>query len=325
MKKELIIGNIHLENNVVLAPLSGITDLPFRLICKKFNPGLVCTEMISSHGLVISDREDTKISIISEKERPVSVQIFGSDIDILVKAAIKVEAGGADILDINFGCPARKVLKSNSGSAALNDLDLMKRIVSAVSSTVEIPVTVKIRSGIDSKNIVAAQAAFACQEAGAVAVTIHPRTTSQMFRGSADWDVIRQVKEAVKIPVIGNGDIKNELDAERMLETTGCDGIMIGRAVFGDPWVLKRIITYLETGKKLPLPSYKEKLEILLEHARMITDYKGEKVGSLQMRKFALWYVKGLPDAGILREKLVKCSTFEDYRAFYENSISAYK
>ncbi len=255
---ELKIGSVSLKNNVILAPLSGITDLPFRLICKRFNPGLVCTEMISSHGLVISDREDTKISIISDKERPVSVQIFGSNIDMLVKAAKKVEAGGADILDINFGCPARKVLKSNSGSAALRDLDLMKRIVSAVSSTVKIPVTVKMRSGTDNKNIVAAQAALACQESGAAAVTIHPRTTSQMFKGSADWDIIKQVKETVKIPVIGNGDIKNELDAEKMLNTTGCDGIMIGRAILGDPWILKRITTYLETGKRVTLPTYRE-------------------------------------------------------------------
>ncbi len=322
---KLKIGNVTLKNNVVLAPLAGITDLPFRLICKRFNPGLVCSEMISSHGLVISDREDNKISIVSEKEKPVSVQIFGSNIDILTEAAKKVEANGADILDINFGCSVRKVLKSNSGSAVLKDLDLMKRIVSAVTGAVKIPVTVKMRSGADEKNIVAAQAALACQESGAAAVTIHPRTTSQLFRGKADWNVIKQVKEAVTIPVIGNGDIKDELDAERMLEATGCDGIMIGRAVFGDPWVLKRILTYLETGKKLPLPTYREKLDMLLEHAKMLIDYKGEKTGALQMRKFALWYIKGLPNAGSLRKKFVKCSNLDDYRRCCEESTPAYE
>ena len=316
------IGNIILKNCVVLAPLAGITDLPFRLICKRFGPALVCTEMISSYGLVCTHKETSKIAILSAEEKPVSAQIFGSNPGIMAEAAKIIEASGADIIDLNFGCSVKKVLKGNCGSALLKDISLMKSIVIAVTAAVKIPVTVKMRSGCDNNHIVAVQAAVACQEAGAAAITIHPRTTSQQFKGMADWNIIKEVKQAVKIPVIGNGDIKTGLDARKMLETTGCDGIMIGRAVLGNPWILKKIITFLETGQRQPPPTAKERLDMIAEHARMIIEYKGEEDGALQMRKFALWYVKGLPNACGLRERFSKATSLNDYITIVNESYS---
>jgi len=321
---ELVIGNLKLKNNVLLAPLAGITDLPFRVICKRFGAGMVCTEMISSHGLVFSDRETEKILSISAEEKPVSAQIFGSNPEIMAKAAKKIQSLGADVLDLNFGCSVRKVLKGKSGSALMKDLKLLKDIACAVVEAVSIPVTAKLRSGADSKNVNAVEVAALCEEAGIKAVTVHPRTAAQLFKGKADWNVIKDVKKAIRIPVIGNGDIKNETDAKRMLADTGCDGIMVGRAVLGNPWILQRIITCLETGNSPPCPAVKDSLGMLLEHAKLIILHYGEKPGALRMRKFALWYTKGLPDSARFRERLSSATTLEGYEKIYETMLGHY-
>ncbi len=306
--KKLKIGEKELENNLILAPMAGITDLPFRRVCKRFNPGLVCTEMVSSKAIYYND-EKTKLLLKTNKEkRPISMQIFGSDPETMGYAAKEVSKI-ADILDINMGCPAPKVVKNGDGSKLLRDLPKAKEIIKAVVANSEVPVTLKFRKGWDEKNIVACELAKIAEESGIAAITIHGRTREDFYGNVVDLDIIKQVKETVKIPVIGNGDIKDEETALKMFEYTGVDGIMIGRASIGNPWIFRNIIHFLETGEKLPQPTNEEKLKIIKEHIDLAVETKGEIVAIKELRKHMVCYIRGIKDATKMREYINKIDT----------------
>lgn len=312
--KKLKIGNVELENNIILAPMAGITDLPFRVICEKYNPGLVCTEMVSAKGIYYND-EKTRLLLNTENEkRPISMQLFGSDIESM-KVATRYLNNMADIIDINMGCPAPKVVKNGDGSKLLLDLELAGKIVSEVVKEAKHPVTVKFRKGWDDNNIVAVEAAKIFEEAGASAITIHGRTRTQYYSGTSDLDIIKSVKEAVKIPVIGNGDIKDGESALKMFEYTGVDGIMIGRASMGNPFIFKEIMDYLKENKVIEI-SAKEKLEIMLEHIDLAVKIKGENIGIKEMRKHLSAYIKGMPKSAEAREKINKIDNKEELEQF---------
>ena len=273
MLKELKIGDVTLKNNIILAPMAGLTDLPFRIICEKYNPGLVVTEMVSSKALEYKD-EKTKLLLKTEGEkRPIAVQIFGSDVKAMKEATKYVEKI-ADIIDINMGCPAPKVVKNGDGSKLLLDLEKAEKILNCVIQNAKVPVTLKIRKGWDKENIVAVEIAKIAEKCGVSAITVHGRTRSEFYTGKADLDIIKKVKENVKIPVIGNGDVIDGKSAKRMFEYTGVDGIMIGRGSFGNPWIFKQIIHYLQTGEEIEEPSKEEKLKVMKEHIELAVEEK---------------------------------------------------
>ncbi|GAW92882.1 tRNA dihydrouridine synthase DusB [Calderihabitans maritimus] len=306
------IGNVELENQVIAAPMAGISDKAFRILAKEAGCGLVLTEMISDKGLVYGNQKTWEMLDLSGERGPISVQIFGSEPETMAEAARIVVEKGASVVDINMGCPTPKIVKNGQGAALMKNVKLAGEIVRSVVKAVTVPVTVKMRKGWDEENVNAVEVAKRVQEAGAAAITIHGRTRSQFYAGEADWNIIREVKKAVDIPVIGNGDIWTPQDAERMLRETGCDGVMIGRAALGNPWIFRRTVIYLKTGELLPEPSAGERIEMALRHLNMVVELKGEKVGVQQMRKHIAGYIKGLRNAAQMRNKLNKLETVSE-------------
>ena len=310
--KRLKIGNVELENRYILGPMAGVTDLPFRLLCREQGAGLLCMEMISAKAIYYNNRNTESLLEIHPDERPVSLQLFGSDPKIMSGRAKGIEERPFAILDVNMGCPVPKVVKNGEGSALMKEPKLVYEIVSALVKAIEKPVTVKIRKGFDDEHINAVEIAKIIEEAGASAVAVHGRTREQYYSGKADWDIIRQVKEAISIPVIGNGDVTSPQKAEELVRQTGCDGIMIARGAEGNPWIFSEMIAYEETGVVPPRPDKDAVREMMLRHARLQLQYKGEYCGIREMRKHVAWYTKGLKGAARLREKVNEVESLEE-------------
>lgn len=308
----LKIGYKKLSGNVLLAPMAGVTDKAFRLITKPFGPALMYTEMVSGKGLMYKNKKTEVLLEVLDEEKPTAAQIFGHEPEVMAKIAEGALMHGAEFIDINMGCPAPKIVNNGDGSALMKAPLLAAEIIKAVKSAVDVPVTVKFRMGWDEKSINAVEFAKRAEAAGADAVTVHGRTRAQFYSGSADLDIIRDVKKAVSIPVIGNGDIVSGMSAKRMLDYTGCDGIMVGRAAEGNPWVFREINHYLETGEPLPLPTLNERCETAKRHLELLIEFKGERRGVLEGRKHIAWYLKGVTGGAKLRQKINECEKFEE-------------
>lgn len=310
------IGNVEIPNRIVLAPMAGITNKAFRTIAKEFGAGLVYSEMVSDKAICFKNAKTLGMLQVDEHEHPMSMQVFGGDKDSIVEAAKFInDHTNCDIIDINMGCPVNKVLKADAGSKLLLYPDKIYDIVRGVVAVVDRPVTVKIRAGFDFDHINCVEVAKLIEKAGASAIAIHGRTRSQMYEGKANWDYIKQVKEAVSIPVIGNGDVRTALDAKRMMDETGCDAVMVGRAILGNPWLISQMVSYVEEGIFLPEPTPQEKVEQCLEHARRLMEIEPEKVAISQMRGHAPWYMKGLKSSSHVKNVLSKMNSYEELEA----------
>ena len=306
------IGNVDIKGNVVLAPMAGVTDLPFRLLCKENGCGYLYTEMVSAKAIMYNNKNTESLLTVTEGENPIAVQLFGSEPEVMAEAAKRMEERPFDVIDVNMGCPVPKVVNNGEGSALMKNPLLVGRIVEAIANAVKKPVTVKIRAGFDPDNINAPEIARIIQESGGAAVAVHGRTRQQYYSGKADWDVIRRVKENVSIPVIGNGDILTGQDAVNMMEKTGCDGVMIGRGARGNPWIFGQINEYLSCGKEMTQPTADEIKSMILKHARMLIDAKGEYTGIREMRKHFAWYTTGMRHASGLRNEVNHVEHFEE-------------
>lgn len=312
------LGNLNLSGRVILAPMAGVTDSTFRILARSFGAALTYTEMISADGLVRQNTNSLRLLYFKEEERPIGVQLYGSDPEKLVSAAKEVERLKPDLIDLNFACPVKKVTKKNGGAAVLRDLGLLRKIVSSVTRSVSLPVTLKIRSGWDSENIVALEVAKIAEDCGVSALTIHPRTGKSMFRGKANWDIIGEVKSKVNLTILGSGDIFSPQNVKEMIDSTGCDGVMVGRGALGNLWIFQRSNYYLENDTLLPDPSAEEIVSLALRHLQLSITDRGEYWGIMRMRKHLLWYIRKLPRNQELRKNIISTEKFEDLKKGFE-------
>lgn len=325
MINKLKIGNVTLDNNLILAPMAGVTDLPFRLLCKEQGAALCCMEMVSAKGIYYNNKNTESLLTVDERERPVSLQLFGSDPEIMAAMAAKIEHRNFDILDINMGCPVPKVVNNGDGSALMKNPKLAGEIIEKMVKAIDKPVTVKIRKGFDDEHVNAVEMAHIAQESGAAAVAVHGRTREQYYSGKADWSIIADVKNAVSIPVIGNGDILDAKDVIAMKEQTNCDGFMIGRGAQGNPWIFHQILHYFETGELIGKPPIEEMIDTMLRHARLQIEFKGDYLGIREMRKHAAWYTAGYKGASKLRGMINDVESYEELEALFLNFLANFK
>ena len=315
--KQLTIGNVSLANPVILAPMAGVSDLPFRLLCHEQGAGMVCSEMISAKAILYHNKNTEELMQIHLDEGPVSLQLFGADPDIVSEMAKRIEERPFAVMDLNMGCPVPKVVNNGDGSALMKNPRLAGEIIEKTARAIKKPLTVKIRKGFDDAHVNAVELAHIAQESGAAAVAVHGRTREQYYAGHADWDIIRQVKEAVSIPVIGNGDIRTPEDVAAMAEQTGCDGYMIARGAEGNPWIFRQILHYFDTGEHLARPDFSEVTEMLLRHAKMQIDCKGDYTGIREIRKHAAWYTAGYRNSSKLRGRINEVENYEQLEALF--------
>lgn len=319
----LTIGGVTLDNNVILAPMAGVTDLPFRLLCREMGAGMVCMEMVSAKAIYYNNKNTEELLAVHPGECPASLQLFGSDPEIVAEMAARIEERPFSVLDFNMGCPVPKVVNNGEGSALMKNPKLAEKLLAALVKAVRKPVTVKIRKGFDDSCVNAVEIAKIAEGCGVAAVAVHGRTRAQYYSGRADWEIIRQVKEAVKIPVIGNGDVDSPQAARAMLEATGCDGVMIGRAAQGNPWIFRETVSFLEDGSLLPRPGKAEKRELVLRHAKLQREVKGEYTAVREMRKHLAWYTAGMPHSARFRGMINSIETFAELYAGVEEIFGA--
>lgn len=319
---KLTIGTVELDNNIILGPMAGVTDLPFRLLCKEQGCGLMYTEMVSAKAILYNNKNTDALLKVEECERPIAVQLFGSDPKIISEMAKRIEAGPYDIFDVNMGCPVPKVVNNNEGSALMKNPRLVGEILSSLVKAIEKPVTVKIRKGFNRESVNAVEIAKIAQESGVSAIAVHGRTREDYYSGRADWDIIRQVKKAVSIPVIGNGDVFSAKDAVDLIEKTGCDGVMVARGAKGNPWIFSDIISYQTTGILPEHPSLESVKQMILRHAKLQLQYKGEYLGIREMRKHVAWYTAGMPHSASIRRAVNQMESIEELEKLLDMWIS---